>query len=100
MLLIRLIYRDLDEEIGIESPAELSDAEEDIIDSSGGHSAYGEISIEATEKLLALFEGMDTQRGSFYDLGSGLGKLALHMWLLAGCESVGTVHEFNWVDST
>lgn len=112
-------------------------------------SRYGELSIEATEALLILFDGMQTENGSFFDLGnqpsyylklnllhatatliklcmdcfdlawyysvgvksrpylilecdgyqkliftecgtgSGLGKLTLHMWILAGCKSVG-----------
>lgn len=93
--LILEVYRDLDTRVGIDSFAELSDMEEDEIDATGGHSAYGELSHTETVNLLELARTVAGEsdlptKWGFFDLGSGLGKLVAHVWLLqpSGCGSV------------
>ena len=78
----------------------ISDDEEEAVNSTGGHWAYGEISHEG---LQALLEYMDICKSSvFYDFGSGLGKVVAQCFLttntqkVVGIEMAGTRHIQAW----
>jgi hypothetical protein len=64
----------------------IPDEEEEAINSTGGHWAYGEISYEG---LHALLEHMDVGENSvFYDFGSGLGKVVAQCFITSGARKV------------
>lgn len=64
----------------------ITDEEEDAVNSTGGHWAYGEISYEG---LHALLEHMDVGPNSvFYDFGSGLGKVVAQCFITSGARKV------------
>ncbi|EGD83452.1 hypothetical protein PTSG_04059 [Salpingoeca rosetta] len=95
--LLHAIYNDLDADYGIAGFAALSDQEEDDIDESGGHSAYGEI---LPQGVTAVMQAIQPHPGFvFYDLGSGLGKMAMQVFLqfqagkACGVELAQTRHE-------
>jgi hypothetical protein len=85
---------------GTDQYGTISDDEEDAINSTGGHWAYGEISHDG---LHALLEYMQLEQNSvFYDFGSGLGKVVAQCFLttnvrkVVGIEMAGTRHTQGW----
>lgn len=74
---IKRVYEDLDAQHGIAACAELSDEEEDLIDASGGHRAYGEVTFDGVNMLMEMADM--TEESVFFDLGSGLGKMTLQV---------------------
>ncbi len=71
---------------GTDQYGTISDEEEEAVNSTGGHWAYGEISYEG---LQALLEHMDVGPDSvFYDFGSGLGKVVSQCFITSGARKV------------
>lgn len=65
----------------------LNDAEKKMILDNGGNDTYGEILPDSLDTLLSAV-GF-TSDTLFYDLGSGMGKVVLHVALRTGAKSVG-----------
>ena len=66
----------------------IPEAEEDVIDDSGGHEGYGELTVQGTTTLLRAV-GLDV-RDTFYDLGSGAGRVVVQLALeRPGVRAVG-----------
>ena len=78
----------------------IPDDEEDAVNATGGHWAYGEITFNGLQALLQYME-VD-QSSVFYDFGSGLGKVVVQCFLTSGARKVvgiemaGTRHLQAW----
>ena len=65
----------------------IPESEEEVIDATGGHEGYGELTPHGTSALLRLVP-LCQQADRFYDLGSGSGVVTTHLALL-GFNAVG-----------
>ena len=65
----------------------IPESEEEVIDATGGHEGYGELTPHGTSALLRLIP-LCQQADRFYDLGSGSGVVTTHLALL-GFNAVG-----------
>ena len=65
----------------------IPESEEALIDATGGHEGYGELTPHGTSALLRLIP-LCPQADRFYDLGSGSGVVTTHLALL-GYRAVG-----------
>ena len=65
----------------------IPESEEALIDATGGHEGYGELTPHGTSALLRLIP-LCQQADRFYDLGSGSGVVTTHLALL-GYRAVG-----------
>ena len=65
----------------------IPESEEEVIDATGGHEGYGELTFHGTSALLRLIP-LCQQADAFYDLGSGSGVVTTHLALL-GFRAVG-----------
>ena len=65
----------------------IPESEEEVIDATGGHEGYGELTPHGTSALLRLIP-LCQQADRFYDLGSGSGVVTTHLALL-GFRAVG-----------
>ena len=74
------LYAPFDARYGVTGTASIPDEEEAAIESSGGHSAYGEITPAAVTSLLERHRPASGD-WQFFDLGSGLGKMVVQVWL-------------------
>lgn len=65
----------------------ISQEETTLIQDNGGNDTYGEILPDSLDMLLSSINF--SSRYNFYDLGSGLGKVVLHVALRTGARSTG-----------